>query len=97
MFRINDGEEFDNRQLNRFKKTLSKSEDDNDNFLIRNRTIMGENVLMLQQEEQDEELFVLFGSSEYEFTDYDIKIIQSLLETARIICDSISIISDDQT
>lgn len=85
------GETFDNNQLNRFKNTLSKPAKDND--LIRNHTMWNNNILMIHQEE---ELFILLSSSEHEFTDYDIKIIKALLETTRMICDSISILSEER-
>ncbi|WP_130860424.1 hypothetical protein [Gracilibacillus phocaeensis] len=91
------GENFDDKRLKRLMDTLKTQE--NDNVLIRNRTIFGSNILMLYQEELElgAELYILLSSSEYEFTDFDVKIIQSLLEIARIICDSISMIPPDQT
>lgn len=92
---VKNDETFDNRKLNQFKNTLSKPE--KDDYLVRNHTIMGNNLLMIHQEEQEEELFILLSSSKYEFTDYDVKIIQSLLETTRIICDNISMMSTDHT
>lgn len=85
------GETFDDKRLKRLMATFDNPE--NDDVLIRNRTIFGSNILMLHQEELDIELCILLSSSEYEFTDFDVKIVQSLLETARIICNNISIIS----
>ncbi|WP_156291710.1 hypothetical protein [Oceanobacillus salinisoli] len=89
------GETFEDKRLKRMMTTFDNPE--NNNVLIRNRTIFGSNILMLHQEELEEDLCILLSSSEYEFTDFDVKIIQSLLETARIICDSISLISPDPT
>lgn len=91
---VHNREEFGSRKLNRLQRTLRKPE--SDDHLIRNHTIMGENLLMFRKEEQEQELLILLSSATYEFTDYDVKIVQSLLETTRIICDSISIVSDDQ-
>jgi hypothetical protein len=88
------GEKFNDKRLKRLMNTVTTP--GNSNTLIRNRTIFGNNILMLYQEELGEKLCILLSSSEYEFTDFDIKIIQSLLEIARMVCDSISIITPEE-
>lgn len=88
---IGNNESFEDRRLNRMLTSITNPV--NERTMIRNRNVLGNNLLMLyqQEEEYNKEFCILLSSSEYEFTDYDIKIIQSLLETSRIICDNISL------
>lgn len=66
------------------KRLIETVRDYNDkNFIIRNRTIFGNHMMIIKAEDRDSDVYFIFSSSEYEFGEYDAYIIESLLIVAK--------------
>lgn len=76
--------EISDRRVKRLIETVSNLDDD-ESYLIRNRTILGNHMMVIKAEDRDSDLYIIISSSEYEFGEFDARIIESLLIVAKSI------------